>query len=89
MQAPPIEEWERELAGHVARSVGARARAAVAGGEWPAGRLRAEIRSAERRLTRSQRAELWMGLIADPELAELAERLGWHAADPGDIRPSR
>lgn len=89
MEAPLIEEWERELAGHVARSVSARARAAVAHGEWSAERLRAEIRAAERRLTRSQRMELWMALIADPELAELAERLGWHAADPDGAQPSR
>jgi hypothetical protein len=89
MEAPLIEEWERELAGHVARRVSARARTAVAGGEWSAERLRAEIRSAERRLTRSQRMELWMALIADPELAELAERLGWQAAEPGDVRPQR
>ena len=89
MEAPLIEEWERELAGHVARTVSARARTAVADGEWSAERLRAEIRAAERRLTRGQRMELWMALIADPELAELAERLGWHAADPDGAQPSR
>lgn len=89
MEAPPIEEWERELAGHVARTVSARARRAVPDGEWPAGRLRDEIRAAERRLTRSQRMELWMALIGDPELAELAERLGWHAADAGGAHPPR
>lgn len=65
--------WERDVALGRAARLCADATAGLASGAWTGADLRRRIAAEERRMTPLQRADLWMALVADPELAALAE----------------
>lgn len=69
------EAWEAEVATAVADRIRRDARAALAAGRWTPGDVHRRLAAAERRLTAAQRDVLWMSVVADVELAELAERV--------------
>ena len=72
--APPAE-WERDVVRVRATRVRAEAVMRLQDGSWSHDDLRRRIGAEERRLTGAQRAELWMALVADAELAALVERV--------------
>lgn len=75
MRDTPPEAWEAQIARAVADRIRREARAELATGRWTAEHVHHRLATAERRLTAAQRDVLWMSVVADVELAELAERL--------------
>jgi hypothetical protein len=71
-----LADWEDELGRLSSHRFAARAKAALASGEWSRNDLEDAIAGAERRLTSRQCRALWQALTTDPELAELASSLG-------------
>ena len=69
------ETWEAQIARSVADGLRRDARAGLASGRWTAADVDELLAAAERRLTPAQRDVLWMSVVADVELAELAARL--------------
>jgi len=65
--------WEREAARACAKRLCAEAAEGLRSGTWTSADLRRRLARQERRLTAAQASEMWMVVIGDPGLAELAE----------------